>query len=322
LRENLSNDRDNPGTPACIGFRAVEALQEGSEVAGWDAQYRQLEAGPLHALSVGCQLGEISLLRESASRSMEVTGSSPARTITAMAPLPGSDFHINGRRLRGDRIMLIPPALEIHTVSPAGGGAVSMHIPENFYYGHIRGLVKPKREHALAEIAEVKASWDVVGRFRQAMLDSLRGSHGGAGAAGADRNLVAVLGAIIESSGVVATRRDRYHRLSRRRILDRALEYIEAHFQSSVNMADLCTYAGVSQSTLGRLFARELNITPSAFLYARRLHEVRKMLKERHCEKSIARIAQDSGFTHMGRFSAAYRRQFGVLPSQDRRQSP
>ena len=307
--------------PVHQGFQAVEALQAGSQETGWDAQYRQIDAGLLRAVSINRQVGEVSVLQEAANRSLEVVATSPARTITAMAPLPGSDFHINGRRLRGDRIMLIPPALEIHSVSPAGGGAVSMHIPENFYYGHIRGLVKPKRKHVLAEIAEVRATWDVVGRFRQTMLDSLRESHGGARAAGADRNLVAVLGAIIESSGVVTTRRDRYHRLSRRRILYRALEYIEAHFQSSVNMADLCTYAGVSQSTLGRLFARELNITPSAFLYARRLHEVRKMLKERHCEKSIARIAQDSGFTHMGRFSAAYRRQFGVLPSQDRRQS-
>lgn len=49
-----------------------------------------------------------------------------------------------------------------------------------------------------------------------------------------------------------------------------------------------------------------------------RMHRVRQMLQNRREERSIASLAQEYGFTHLGRFSVQYRQMFGLSPSLSR----
>ena len=52
---------------------------------------------------------------------------------------------------------------------------------------------------------------------------------------------------------------------------------------------------------------------------AARLTDVRRRLwGDNSHSQTIAVVAMDSGFTHMGRFSEQYRNHFGLLPSEDR----
>jgi transcriptional regulator GlxA family with amidase domain len=82
-------------------------------------------------------------------------------------------------------------------------------------------------------------------------------------------------------------------------------------------MADLCTNSGVSLSTLERIFRRELQVTPSAYILARRLAAARQVIVDgEFSDTRIARIASDHGFGHLGRFSACYRRYFGHSPRE------
>lgn len=73
-------------------------------------------------------------------------------------------------------------------------------------------------------------------------------------------------------------------------------------------MSKVAHVAGVSERTLERLFMSHLGMTPSVYLRVCRLHQARKELaKVSASDKSISRIALDQGFTHLGRFSLAYR---------------
>ena len=95
--------------------------------------------------------------------------------------------------------------------------------------------------------------------------------------------------------------------------------FLESHLQEQFQVSKVAHVAGVSERTLERLFMSRLGMTPSVYLRVRRLHQARNELaKVSASDKSISRIALDQGFTHLGRFSIAYRELFGHSPSEFR----
>ena len=95
--------------------------------------------------------------------------------------------------------------------------------------------------------------------------------------------------------------------------------FLESHLQEQFQVSKVAHVAGVSERTLERLFMSHLGMPPSVYLRVRRLHQARKELaKVSTSDKSISRIALDQGFTHLGRFSLAYRELFGQSPSEFR----
>lgn len=111
---------------------------------------------------------------------------------------------------------------------------------------------------------------------------------------------------------------------ARRRMLNRALEYLRAAEFSMLSVPEWCKAAGASQRTLEYAFREYFEMTPLAFLRLRRLHEARRRLLT-FCrnDASVADIAHEQGFYELGRFASDYRQLFGELPSQTlRRHTP
>ncbi len=101
------------------------------------------------------------------------------------------------------------------------------------------------------------------------------------------------------------------------RIARKARDFIELHYQHPVRMEDLCWATEAGLRTVQRSFAAYYQVTPTEYLRSRRLNAVRRELTagERGVH-SVAEIARASGFRHLGRFSADYRRHFGEPPSE------
>jgi len=99
--------------------------------------------------------------------------------------------------------------------------------------------------------------------------------------------------------------------------ISRAREYIEAHLAEPISISKVSEYSATSLSKLERIFRRELQMSPSQYILARRLSSVnRDLLRSRSNDMRIAQIAMDHGFQHLGRFAGAYRAHFGELPSE------
>lgn len=99
----------------------------------------------------------------------------------------------------------------------------------------------------------------------------------------------------------------------------RALDYIHAHLDEALTLADLVAIAGVPARTLNQHFREVTGFPPIAYLHRRRLEVAREKLRASSTE-SIGQTALSVGFAHQGRFSAAYRRMFGETPSETLRQ--
>lgn len=107
---------------------------------------------------------------------------------------------------------------------------------------------------------------------------------------------------------------------TRVRARQRAMEFLRAHERDPITVERLCVESASSISTLERAFREEYGVSPKRYLLLNRLSGVRRSLLEEPAERSITEIAGDWNFTHMGKFAADYRRAFGELPSETRRQ--
>ena len=97
--------------------------------------------------------------------------------------------------------------------------------------------------------------------------------------------------------------------------LVRAKQYIHDNAREALCLEDIEMAAGVSRFKLFEAFRKYFALSPMAYLKKHRLNAVRQDLLEHGQARNISEIAMAWGFTHMGRFSAEYRKLFEESPS-------
>ena len=65
-----------------------------------------------------------------------------------------------------------------------------------------------------------------------------------------------------------------------RQEIEKACEYMAAHFTERIYLDQICRHAGLSKSTLLRAFTKEKGVTPYRYLETVRINEAKKLLSE------------------------------------------
>ncbi|UCG73943.1 MAG: helix-turn-helix transcriptional regulator, partial [Chromatiales bacterium] len=99
-------------------------------------------------------------------------------------------------------------------------------------------------------------------------------------------------------------------------LVRRAQDYVEAHLNSTITATHLTSALHTSVRSLNRGFRRYLDTTPMAYVHECRLQAARRALLEQRDGDFVTRIAEDCGFSHLGRFAVDYKRRFGESPSK------
>ncbi|EJK78890.1 AraC family transcriptional regulator [Rhizobium sp. AP16] len=97
--------------------------------------------------------------------------------------------------------------------------------------------------------------------------------------------------------------------------LKRAIEYMHSNISSPMGVADIAREAGTSVRALQAAFQQFKDTTPLNYLRTIRLDGARKTLTDPAISLSVAEVARNWGFSHMGRFAALYHQSFGEMPS-------
>jgi AraC-like DNA-binding protein len=97
----------------------------------------------------------------------------------------------------------------------------------------------------------------------------------------------------------------------------RAIDFIQAHADGAIGLADIAEAACTSASSLLRHFHAHVGMSPYAFLRSVRLERAHAEL-ERGGPDAIQDIALRWGFQNASKFSRAYQELFGERPSQTR----
>lgn len=103
--------------------------------------------------------------------------------------------------------------------------------------------------------------------------------------------------------------------------LVRARRYIHGSAREAVSLDDIEAAAGVSRFRLFEAFRKHFALSPMAYLKKHRLSAVRQEILEHGSIRTISEIALGWGFTHLGRFSADYRKLFDEAPSETLRRN-
>lgn len=98
-------------------------------------------------------------------------------------------------------------------------------------------------------------------------------------------------------------------------LVRRAEEFMRAHLGDPIGAIDMCNELQVSDRTLRLAFQKKYHLGPMTYYRCLRLNAVRSRLKANQVQ-SIAALAQEFGFHHLGNFAGDYRRLFGEKPSQ------
>jgi len=99
--------------------------------------------------------------------------------------------------------------------------------------------------------------------------------------------------------------------------IKRARDYIHAYAHEKITLHDLASYAGCSYRTLQTLFNKVFGLSPIMYLNTVRLERVHDALLNADYDVStVSDIARTWGFTHMGRLAGAYKKRYGVSPSE------
>jgi len=99
-----------------------------------------------------------------------------------------------------------------------------------------------------------------------------------------------------------------------------AVELMRADLAYPWTVAELAAAVAVSARGLHEGFRRSLDATPMAYLRRLRLEKVREeLVVASPGSTSVTEIAARWGFAHLGRFAAAYRREYGERPSDTMR---
>jgi AraC-like DNA-binding protein len=100
--------------------------------------------------------------------------------------------------------------------------------------------------------------------------------------------------------------------------LREAVAIIDSEFGSaSLSIADIALRVGVTSRTLLSAFRYHFATNPTRYILEARLHRAQQLLRNRRSGVSVSALAEQCGFTHMGRFAAAYRSRFGKSPSEE-----
>ncbi|WP_085696102.1 helix-turn-helix domain-containing protein [Pseudomonas sp. B26(2017)] len=111
-------------------------------------------------------------------------------------------------------------------------------------------------------------------------------------------------------------------RAEERITLKRVGEWAADSPEQTLNLLELSRVAGVSLRQLQQTFKAYTGMSPSHWLRLRRLNSARReLLKRSPADTTVAEVAMNWSFWHLGRFSSSYRAMFKELPSETLKRS-
>lgn len=93
-----------------------------------------------------------------------------------------------------------------------------------------------------------------------------------------------------------------------------ARDILASRLENPPSISELTQQVGLCDRTLRRGFRELFGTTVIGYLSLLRMKQAEQLLREG--KLSIGEVANLVGYSHLGHFSAAFKRQFGITPSQ------
>ena len=127
---------------------------------------------------------------------------------------------------------------------------------------------------------------------------------------------------LLDNACVCLDRGGLQRRTEERSVMKRIGEWAADSPEETLNLLELSQVAGVSLRQVQHAFKAYTGMTPTHWLRLRRLNSAhRELLSRTPMETTVAEVAMNWSFWHLGRFSSSYRALFRELPSETLKRS-
>lgn len=96
--------------------------------------------------------------------------------------------------------------------------------------------------------------------------------------------------------------------------LHQVIEYIHAHLEQGLTLAELAAVVRMSPNYFASLFKQSTGLTPHQYVIQCRVEEAKRLLRQG--KLTIAEIANSLGFAHQSHFNHHFKRLVGVTPKR------
>jgi len=283
----------------------------------WDQEYEQLGRGQFHGQLTQLVLGHIHLNRERWSPGVLQRGAAPKGSWVFGLPLKAKgSLHVRRRPAKDGELMtgtsrddigfvatgptdlmiIVLPTTLIDRWMHArrGDDGVDPHLPPRHWAvpGMEMGLRAQKLSRLLNEVldrSQVEVTADLLKHLESRVSDTILD--------------------MIPSAETI----EPLH--SRGTIARAVLRILRERLNDPPNVTDLCELTGARERTLFLSCVEAFGRPPAQLLLELRLNAVRRALTHPKNGTRVTSAASQFGFTHLGRFSSMYARQFGESPS-------
>ena len=108
----------------------------------------------------------------------------------------------------------------------------------------------------------------------------------------------------------------------RAKVVSRFHDFLADRSSEPLYLSEICAAIGVSERTLRECCQDQLGMGPHRYLWLRRMHITRRVLRDAHpARTTVTEIATAHGFWELGRFAVEYRTLFDEPPSATLRRS-
>jgi AraC-like DNA-binding protein len=302
-------------------FTSPSALEEALAEYGIYQPTRQAARGEFRAGLASRKLEDSELFSDRYSTALSTHCESPPDAIGILLPRsPDGHFVVNGINLEHDHFVITPKSEGMDIAGPGLIGSDCIAMPEKRFIEMLE-ILCPTANMAqglnLVKVfaPELRALGDLIVHLIGAPEIEVQGER--------SENLLAWTVSLIGH----ASKQYRPEKINggeaRNRIAKSARDFIEMNFRGPIRLEDLCRHTGVGIRTVQRCFREYFDLSATDYLKTVRLDKAyRELVTTDSNEESVTTIALRNGFTHLGRFSVAYRLRFGEPPSDTLLEAP
>ncbi len=302
--------------------RARDAGEQAASLHDWDQRYEQLSAGRFDGEVDELRVGPVQVFAERANQVVMQAGHLSAQRLSiALVRATEAPGWYCGHQLQGEHLIGISAQGDFDLVASAGMQILALSVDAQALRELAAQVEGPDAE--LPAVPTVLSPTPAaLANFSGLMHTALALAQDGAPTCNhtaARRMLVlslcdALLGCTGPGAAAAALPASA---ASRRRIVSRARQYMQAHAQEVIAVPDLCQAIGTSRRALQYAFEEVMQISPVTYLRAMRLNQVRSELRQNRAAP-VGDVAARWGFWHPSRFASDYKAMFGELPSATR----
>ena len=104
--------------------------------------------------------------------------------------------------------------------------------------------------------------------------------------------------------------------VSERSVTEQIVDYINENLWGEIRKEDITEHVHLNGDYISRIFKKEMGISIKAYTIRQKLLEAQKLL--RTTSLSVSNVAVQLGYGNFSHFSAAYKREFGITPTEER----